>query len=212
MTQDTSNTKAARKSIDWEAVERDYRAGVLSLREIGKMQEVSEGMIRKKAKAESWERDLTERVNEKVRNELVRDSVRTADPRTEKEIVDTAAATVIQVVRGHRKQIGRQIALVDVLTEQLTGAAGNRDEIEAAIFDETAEDKDGKRRSAMLKAVSLSSHTSAAVNLANALKTLVGLERQAFNIKDEGEGDKGGTMNSLLAQLQGTPLRPKASE
>lgn len=209
---------AGAKRTDWEAIERDYRAGLLSLREIGKVHGISEGMIRKKAKAGNWERDLTERVNEKVRAELVRSDgtqprdLRTADPRTEREIVETAAATVVQVVRGHRKHISRQIELVDILTEQLVGAAGNRDDIEDAIFDETAGDKDGKRRSAMLKAVALPTQAGAIVNLSNALKTLVGLERQAFSIKDESETQAANPMASLLAQIQGTPLRPQGDE
>lgn len=198
-----------KKPADWELIERDYRAGMMSLREIGKVHGISDTAIRKKAKAAGWERDLTEKVNEKVRTELVRSQVRTANPQTEREIIEAAAATVVQVVRGHRKHITRQIELVDLLTEQLVGAAGNREDIEDEIFAETAADENGKRRAAMLKAVSLPSHTSAVVSLSNALKTLVGLERQAFNVKDEAEAAVN-PLADLMAQMSGKTLKPVA--
>jgi hypothetical protein len=202
----STETASEGKKTDWEAIERDYRAGVLSLREIGKIHGISEGMIRKKAKAGGWERDLTERVNEKVRNDLVRNEVRTADPRTEREIIETAAATVVHVVRSHRKHITKQTKLVDMLTDQLMEAAGKREDIEDAIEDETKDDQNGQRRAMMLKAVSLQAHSSIAVNLSNALKTLVGLERQAFNIKDESEAPAVSPLVSLLSQVSGTAL------
>lgn len=202
----TVANEAEIKRTDWEAIERDYRANVLSLREIGKLHNISEGMIRKKAKANGWQRDLTERVDEQVRNELVRSEVRTANPRTEREIIETAAATVVEVVRSHRKRISRQTALVDLLADQLTEAATNREEIEDEIHAETADDQNGQRRATMLKAVSLQAHSTIAVNLSNALKTLVGLERQAFSIKDETESPAANPMATLLQQVMGTAL------
>ncbi|HBR4372331.1 TPA: hypothetical protein UO056_004568 [Klebsiella pneumoniae] len=41
---------------DWEAIESAYRAGVLSLREIGAQYGVTEGAIRKRAKRDGWVR------------------------------------------------------------------------------------------------------------------------------------------------------------
>lgn len=198
--------EAETKRTDWEAIERDYRAGILSLREIAKRHGISDTAIRKKARANGWERDLTEKVNEQARSQLVRETVRTANPQTEQEIVNDAAATIVTVVRGHRKHISRQVEIVEALVEQLAGAAGNRDAIEDAIFDETADEENGKRRAAMLKAVSLPSHTSAMVNLTNALKTLIGLERQAFNIKDETQAPASNPLADLLAKVSGSAL------
>lgn len=45
-----------RKTVDWEAVERDYRAGVLSLREIATRHGCSHVAITKRAKRDGWER------------------------------------------------------------------------------------------------------------------------------------------------------------
>ncbi|HIE2547659.1 TPA: hypothetical protein ACXLF2_004815, partial [Klebsiella pneumoniae] len=41
---------------DWEAIESAYRAGVLSLRDIGDKYGVTEGAIRKRAKKFDWVR------------------------------------------------------------------------------------------------------------------------------------------------------------
>lgn len=175
----------ATAKTDWESIERDYRAGVLSIREVAKIHDVSDTAIRKKAKAENWQRDLTERVNEKVRTELVRSEVRTANPQTEREIVEVAAATVVQVVRGHRGRIRQGNELVELLTQQLIDVAGKRDEFEADIEIQTADDKSPERYARLMRAVSLEKHASIAVNLANATKTWIGLERQAFSIRDD---------------------------
>ena len=98
---------AEKKPTDWESIERQYRAGVLSIREIGKAHDVSDTAIRKKAKTADWQRDLSAKVAEKVRSDLVRSEVRTANPQTEREIVEEAAATVVHVVRSHRTRITR---------------------------------------------------------------------------------------------------------
>ena len=196
---------AERKQTDWESIERDYRAGVLSIREVAKLHEVSDTAIRKKAKAERWERDLTDKVNEKVRSELVRSEVRSTDPQTEREIVDVAAATVVQVVRSHRKSISQGQQLVELLTKQLIDVAGKRDEFEAEIEVECKDDKSPERYNRLMKAVSLGNHASIAVNLATAAKTWIGLERQAFNIKDETEKPSD-NLSELIAAINGSSL------
>ena len=175
---------AGRDLADWESIEKDYRAGVLSIREVGKLHDISEGAIRKKAKAERWQRDLTDKVNEKVRTELVRSEVRTASPQTEREIIEVAAATVVQIVRGHRGRIRQGNALVELLTQQLIDVAGKRDEFQDDIEVACKDDKSPERFNRLMKAVSLEKHSAIAVNLANATKTWVSLERQAFNIED----------------------------
>lgn len=200
--------KLARTVADWESIERDYRAGVLSIREVGKLHGVSEGAIRKKAKALGWERDLTEKVNEKVRSELVR-STHLPDPKssanqkqTEREIIDHAAATVVHVVRQHRGRIKQGNALVELLSKQLMDVAGSREEFEQAIGIVYAGDKTPERMNRLLKAVSLGAHSTIAVNLANATRVWVGLERQAFNISEgvdpDGKGN-GLTMEQIAA-------------
>ena len=53
---------AEKKVIDWEAIERDYRAGILSLREIAAVHGCSHVAISKRARAEAWARDLAAKI------------------------------------------------------------------------------------------------------------------------------------------------------
>lgn len=52
---------------DWEAIESAYRAGVLSLRDIGEKYGVTEGAIRKRAKKLGWARSGGTQVCKMVR-------------------------------------------------------------------------------------------------------------------------------------------------
>lgn len=198
------NKPALPSRADWEAVERDYRAGTLSIREVAKKHGLSDTGVRKKATVQGWERNLSSRVNEQVRVALVRNTGRTANPQSEQEIIDNATDLVVGIVQGQQKRIAKQTALVDFLTDQLLEAAQNRPELEAEIEEQTKDDRSGERRSRLLRAVSLPTHTSAAVNLTNAMKSLVGMERQAYNISDTTAPEN--PLDSLLRQVSGSAL------
>jgi hypothetical protein len=47
----------AKKQVDWERVELDYRAGLLSTREIGATHGVSHTAVHKRAKSQFWRRE-----------------------------------------------------------------------------------------------------------------------------------------------------------
>lgn len=85
-----------RKATDWGAIERDYRAGILSLREIAaKDGNVTEGAIRKKAKGQGWTRDLSAKIKAKaddlVRKEEVRTQVRSETAANERQATGSLA-------------------------------------------------------------------------------------------------------------------------
>lgn len=169
-------------ATDWERIERDYRAGVLSIREIARQHEVSEGTIRKRAKEAGWERDLAERVQQQARSRMQRLALATDNPATEREIVTQSAAVMVEVVRTHRSQLAQGRALAGLLFAQLADAATCRDELEAAI---EAEDATPARRAAMLKAVALPAHAAVLRDLSTVLARLLPLERIAFSIDSQ---------------------------
>lgn len=192
-------------ATDWEAVEREYRAGQLSVSEIGRQHSVSHTAINKRAKNQGWTRNLAAKVRQVVSDRLVSDEVSAANAR---ETVDAAAARVVDVVRSHRKDIATGRLMAQALFEELAEATQHRDEIEEAIEEDTAGDSPGnqKRRQMMLRAVALPSRASTLQSLAGAVKTLVQLERQAFNIDtqpdDDGAPSGGGSaLERLVARL-----------
>jgi hypothetical protein len=140
--------------IDWVAVEADYRETRRSIREIARSRGLSDGAIRKKAKAEGWTRPDMKKVRGAHR-EVKAAAAALAAPATEPE----------DLIERGRDIIGR-------LMDELSGVTSNIGEIEDMILAETENDENDKRRQAMFKAVSLSSRSGVARNLASALKTI----------------------------------------
>ena len=59
---------------DWALIEREYRAGQLSIAEIARQSGITRGAIQKRAKRDGWARDLLPAVQAKVKDDLVRDA------------------------------------------------------------------------------------------------------------------------------------------
>jgi len=78
--------KAKRPPVDWEAVEREYRGSILSLREIADLHPGTNHVaIARKAKKDGWERNLSEKIRAKAEALVTKQSV-TADV-TEKRLL-----------------------------------------------------------------------------------------------------------------------------
>ena len=185
----------ARKQIDWEVIEKLYRTGQMTVRAIALKHGISHVAIVKKAQREDWIQDKSEEVRQKTKAALLsyqREITKKVTTPTKEEI-DIAVQTNVAVVTEHRIGIKSSQKLVYLFQEQLKEAATKRGEIEEAIIDETKAEEgkaDQKRRNAMLKAVSLPSHSGVLRDLTIAQKNLIYLERQAFNIDDNGKGDE----------------------
>ena len=147
---------ATRKSsFDWTRIELEYLAGEDSIREIADRHAISEGAIRKRAKAEKWVR-----VVRKVRK------VRTSTPSepsaaVEREPVPDAAA-IAERGRG----------LVSRMLDELDATTTHAGKLEEMIEEITAEDRDGRRRDGMLGAISLGGRAKTLKELATAFKTI----------------------------------------
>ncbi|MEG1680696.1 MAG: hypothetical protein RR326_11415, partial [Stenotrophomonas sp.] len=192
------------KQPDWEAIERAFRAGALSIRTIADRNGVSDTAIRKKAKALGWERDLSEQVRKEVRNKLVRGEVREdqcANPERDAEIIEEAAEEGATVVRSHRRDIRKATNLANLLMDDLLTTIQRREEIEDAIDDETAEDSNGMRRASMLAAVALPSNSKTLFQLSAAMKNLQVLERQAFGLDEKEKTDEADELSKLMDEL-----------
>ncbi len=193
----TMRTMSTKTEIDWELGEKLYCAGQLSLRVVASRIGCSDGALRKRAKKEGWSRDLSKKVQEAVRKELVRNPgtqapTRELDPRTEAEIIKEAAMTTIEVVRSHRTTLGRAKAIGDRLFEQLDDASRHRAEIIEAIDDEMDPQIEAatgalkvslvSRKTRMLRAVELPGHAATYRDLANAVEKFIRTERDAWGL------------------------------
>jgi vacuolar-type H+-ATPase subunit I/STV1 len=166
-----------KRAPDWEAIEREYRVGQLSLRELARQHSISDKAIRKRAAAQGWDRDLTEKVNQKVRTALVRTEVRTSNAcgPTEREAIEAAAARGVEVVRSHRTLLGRLRRIADTLLGRM------EDHLQVASI------PDPKERREALSAIGLhlgdrESPADLMEKTSRAIGRLIPLERQAFHL------------------------------
>jgi hypothetical protein len=173
-----------RNDIDWDAIERDFRLGQFTLRQLAKKYSVEASSISRKVEKEGWVQDLTEEVRGRTRAALLSNAT---DCNTT-DAIEAAVQTNIRIIREHQARIGRAQKMVDALLDELQDATESRDEIEAAIEEETREPGQAKKRAAMLRAIALPARAATLVNLSAATKTFMGLERQAFNL-DANNGD-----------------------
>ncbi|MEN4977554.1 hypothetical protein ABEI05_05430 [Erwinia billingiae] len=113
-------------SPDWEAIESAYRAGSLSIRSIADKHSVTEGGIRKRAKQNGWQRNLTDKVREATKTKLVRSEVRTTgtqkEVRTDEEIIEEAADEAASVVMAHREGLAAWRGITNKLRDFLEDA------------------------------------------------------------------------------------------
>jgi hypothetical protein len=184
--------KNVRPDVDWEAVEREYRAGIKSVRVIATEYDVSHVAIGKRAKKYDWPRDLSAKIRAATQAKLVTSEAVTASvtKASERDIIEANAAMQVAVVREHRKDIGRARGVTQRLMADLEAAIGNRETLEALIEEACQPENtetgkfDTKRYAAMMKAVALPEHISSVESLSRTLKNLIGIERQAFSIDD----------------------------
>lgn len=156
-----------KKVIDWDAVEREYRAGQLSLREIGRLHDVSDTAIRKRAKVEAWLRDLGTRVSSEISARLVHAPL--TKRKHEREVIDDAAARGVDVVLQHRATLARLHDIMHSLFNRL----------ERHINGETGMLAKGETSGALLE------------TLSRTLVRVIDKERQAFNLDiKEGTGSQ----------------------
>ena len=109
MTKDTTKPRAA--AVDWLIVEKDYRAGIKTLRQIAEEAGVSHVAIQKRAKVEGWTRDLQARIQQKAQELVTKQEVTSEVTKqksvTEREIVEVNAHAVAHVDLTNRKDVLR---------------------------------------------------------------------------------------------------------
>ncbi|RIJ85000.1 hypothetical protein RSP822_18205 [Ralstonia solanacearum] len=175
---------------DWERIEADYRAGLLSVREIASSQGISHTAIQKRAKAEGWERDLAAKIKAKaealVAKREVAKSVAMETAATERVIVEANAEVIAGVRMSHRQDIARARKLAMTLLEELEVETDNVDLFEELGEILRSEDDKGqdKRNDVYRKVISSAGRIDGMKKLAETLKVLISLEREAYGLAE----------------------------
>lgn len=198
------------KQPDWERIEQLFRAGLLSVREIAAACGVSHTAINKRSKAEGWDRDLNAKIKAKadslVSKREVSTKVSTETLATERGIVEANAEVIADIRMAHRTDIGRSRRLANKLLdelESLTDEQGTIKELIAQFKDGDHDDGDAMADVLALaqKMGALPSRTKTMKELAETLKTLVLLERQAYDLDTKSGGTDADELSKLMDDL-----------
>ncbi|HBE5941959.1 hypothetical protein [Citrobacter portucalensis] len=188
---------------DWEAIESAYRAGVMSLREIASQHGISEGAIRKRAKRDEWSRDLNAKVKERaddlVRKAEVRKQVRSETVLSERVLIEATAEVIATVRMEHRGDIRRAREITNALFDELGAECADVASLRklGELMLEPDENGRDKLNEIYHSIISMPERVKALKALSDAMKNLVGLERQAYDIGEK-EPVKDVTHNVIL--------------
>lgn len=209
---------------DWERIEIEYRAGVQSIRQIAQAFGVSDGAIRKRAKTQEWTRDLNGKIHAKaeaiVRTQVVRTEVRNSPEykATEKETIDANANLIAAVQMNQRKDIQRARNLCNGLFDELEHLIGLDNIALLQDFGEVMRKEDDKGQDRLNdlyhKIIQLPNRVKSMKDLGDTLKTLVGLEVQAYGL-DKNQEEKADDLTALInriAQSNSSTFQPVAHD
>lgn len=208
ITIDERTQRVVPKAADKQAIGRDYRAGVLSNREVGNLHGVSEGYVRKLAKKEGWERDLNQQVQARadalVRTEEVRTQYEASVLISEKQTVEASALALANVKLGNKRIINRLGVLAESLMSELEVQTSNPELLEQFTDMMRRPNEHGADRlnDLMQKVISLPGRVDTTKKLAETLRMYVSMMREAWGMDLKG-AEEPGAVNTLQALLSG---------
>lgn len=179
---------------DWEAIESAYRAGLLSVREIASQQGVTHTAINKRAKRDGWERDLKAKIKAKadslVSKREVSRLVSTEKAVSERQLIEASAEVIANVRMEHRGDIRRAREITNSLFDELGAECADVASLRklGEIMIEPDENGRDKLNEIYHSIIAMPERVKSVKALSDALKNLIGLERQAYDI-DGPEGD-----------------------
>lgn len=192
---------------DWEAIESAYRAGLMSLREIASQHGISEGAIRKRAKRDDWSRDLAAKVKERtddlVRKKEVRKQVRSETTFSERVLIEATAEVIATVRMAHRGDIRRAREIINTLFDELGAECADVDALRQLGEIMFQPDDNGRDRlnEVYQSVISLPERVKAVKALSDAMKNLIGLERQAYDIDGPTGDDSTKKLSDMMDDL-----------
>lgn len=188
---------AAPKKIDYDRIEPGWRAGLLSPPQLAveytaaTKVSVSHAAIIKHFKKLGVPRDLKAKVLAKadamVMQAMVTGKVTAETIAKEKEIIEDSAMLVAEVRLAHRKDIGRGRKLTSNMLQELELQSNGR-ELLAQLGEIMRTDNEAgvdRKNDLYNKVLSLSGRADTLKKLADSMKVLIGLEREAFGLNVE---------------------------
>ncbi|WP_331276164.1 hypothetical protein [Acinetobacter sp. TR11] len=189
----------SRSKVDYDRIERGWRAGILSPRQLAAAyeeetgQKVSHAAIIKHFTKLGIPRNLAEKIKAKsdamVTQAMVTEQVTPVTIKRDKDIIEDAATQLTNIRLGQRKDIQRSRKIAMSLFDELEHQVGVENAENLEKLGELLRSEDDKGRDALndlyMKIISMPGRVKSMKDLSDTLKTLIALERQAFGLDDE---------------------------
>ena len=211
MTKKTQQKAPAKKAAraDWEAVERDYRAGKLTLREMAAKHGCTNGRICQVAKEKGWTRgDLQDQVKKATQALLIEQEVSNEVSRLKQGLSETvvAAAEVNrQVILGHRTRVKRVVDVAMQMLEELEATTLGADKLDE-LFEKVTEEVSGPALAAAQQQfrdmMRLHNRVGSVQKLMVALKDAQALEAQTYGNLYDGKKSSSDTEGLTDEELE----------
>lgn len=206
----------ARKIVEWEAIDPLWRAGIMPKKQLAASFGISRIALDKHFNKRGITRDLKDAIKAKTEDMVARAEVTQPEvitkevtfvdnkllaPRlSDEEVINAAAATQTAIILKHRKNLGRLQHVVDGMIAEITAQSITSEELahvaELVALAQGQGDEHAvspakvqQRIDAFTKLLGLSGRVDTLAKLTTSLKTLVGMERQAFGLADNSNGD-----------------------
>lgn len=183
-----------KRKTDWEAVERDYRTGKYTLRELETKHGADHGLISRKARKEEWKQDLGPAIKQATSAKLVEQLVTNEVTNSHQKVtntIDVAATMSANVILGHRKGLKRITGIKEQLLTQIEQTASEMPAIANVLELLRKPDENGIDRAndALKKMLGRSALVDDLKKLADVDEKVRKGEREAFDL-DEPQDDK----------------------
>jgi hypothetical protein len=199
------NLTTTTHEIDWDAIEREYRAGLLSLREIASTHNVSHVAIKKRADRDGWTRSVQSKIMARA-EELVNAG---ALVECDDDLIEANSRRIAAVRMGHRKQITRMAGLSMTLLGELETQT-----LELASLEKLGElmrnpDDTGMDRlnDIYKRIISTPGRIDAMKKLSDTMKTVISMEREAYSMNTQPvDATQANPMVILLTEMKRSHL------
>lgn len=182
--------------LDWDAIEKDWRAGVLSMPEMAAKYNTTSSNIRNTAKRKHWVKDEAMRAG--VRQVVV---VKAARPHSEPDepvsmegVFEGLAEMGANILGSQRKDICKMRDIVRLMAKEMREQMENMPEIEEAVMQYfSAKAAMNPIQAGIFKqqmqqalfALGLGSRAKTMLNLTAALDRLIAMERTSYRLDDK---------------------------
>lgn len=176
-----------KRKTDWDAVERDYRTGAFTLRELEAKHGVFNTSISRKAKSAGWTQDLSVAIKQATNARLAEGLVSNDVSKCLQNVsttIQVAAEVNTNVILGHRADLLELKQVKKLLLEQIRQATTNMADLADVIEMVRSPDENGIDRAndALKKSMGRSALVDDLKKLADVDEKVRKGEREAFSI------------------------------